>query len=110
MAEKLERTIYIKWIRSGIGFPRKQKRVMSSLGLSRLNQVVERPDTPHIRGMVASVPHLVSIVEKPPEAGWRSDSGYRIVPRSESPVPEKVNAPAEAAVTVEPAGETPAES
>jgi large subunit ribosomal protein L30 len=33
------------------------------LGLRKLQQVVERPDTPSIRGMVAKVPHLVRIVD-----------------------------------------------
>ncbi|MFN7621979.1 MAG: 50S ribosomal protein L30, partial [Acidobacteriota bacterium] len=33
------------------------------LGLTKLQQIVERPDTPSIRGMVAKVPHLLRIVE-----------------------------------------------
>lgn len=56
-------TIRIKWIRSFICAPVKQKRVVKGLGFTRLNQVVERPDTPEIRGMVKKVPHLVEIVE-----------------------------------------------
>ncbi len=36
--------------------------VIKGLGFTRLNQVIERPDTPAIRGMVAKVPHLVEIV------------------------------------------------
>jgi large subunit ribosomal protein L30 len=34
-----------------------------SLGLTKLNQIVERPDTPSMRGMVEKVPHLLRIVE-----------------------------------------------
>jgi large subunit ribosomal protein L30 len=34
-----------------------------SLGLRKLNQVVERPDTPSMRGAVAKVPHLLRIIE-----------------------------------------------
>ena len=41
----------------------KQKRVVRGLGLRKLNQVVERPDTPEFRGMVLKVPHLLAIVE-----------------------------------------------
>ena len=41
----------------------KHKVIVRSLGLTKLNQVVERPDTPAIRGMVAKIPHLVRIVE-----------------------------------------------
>jgi large subunit ribosomal protein L30 len=33
------------------------------LGLTKLNQVVERPDNASIRGVVAKVPHLLRIVE-----------------------------------------------
>ena len=54
--------IQIKLIRSGIGFPMKQKKVIQGLGFSRLNQVVTRPDTPEIRGMVFKIRHLVEIV------------------------------------------------
>ncbi len=54
--------IQLKWIRSSICAPVKQKLVVKGLGFTRLNQVIERPDTPAIRGMVAKVPHLVEIV------------------------------------------------
>ena len=54
--------IQIKWVRSAICAPVKQKLVIKGLGFTRLNQVVERPDTAAIRGMVAKVPHLVEIV------------------------------------------------
>ena len=37
----------------------KHKLVVKGLGFTRLNQIVEREDTPSIRGMVAKVPHLV---------------------------------------------------
>ncbi len=53
----------IQYVRSGIGRPKSQKLVVLGLGLRKLNQVVERPDTPQIRGMVAKVPHLVQIIE-----------------------------------------------
>ena len=54
--------IQIKLVRSGIGFPVKQKRVIQGLGFRRLNQIVTRPDTPEIRGMVFKIRHLVEIV------------------------------------------------
>jgi large subunit ribosomal protein L30 len=56
--------IHLKWVRSAICAPYKQKRVVKGLGFTRLNQIVERPDNPAIRGMVAKVPHLVEIVQK----------------------------------------------
>jgi large subunit ribosomal protein L30 len=53
----------IKQIGSIIGCPIKQRQTVRGLGLRRMHQVVERPDTPAIRGMVKKVPHLVAIVE-----------------------------------------------
>ena len=55
-------TIQLKWVRSAICTPVKHKKVVKGLGFTRLNQVIERPDNPAIRGMVAKVPHLVEIV------------------------------------------------
>ena len=56
-------TLRLKYVRSKICTPVKHKRVVEGLGFTRLNQVIERPDTPAIRGMVAKVPHLVEIVQ-----------------------------------------------
>ena len=56
--------IQLKWVRSAICAPVTHKRVVRGLGFTRLNQVIERPDTPAIRGMVAKVPHLVEIVQQ----------------------------------------------
>jgi len=53
----------LKWVRSAIASPVKHKLVIKGLGFTRLNQVIEREDTPSMRGMVAKVPHLVVIVE-----------------------------------------------
>jgi large subunit ribosomal protein L30 len=55
--------IQLKWVRSAICAPQKQKLVIKGLGFTRLNQVIERPDTRAIRGMVAKVPHLVAVVD-----------------------------------------------
>ena len=55
--------IKIKLVRSPICTPEKHKRVVRGLGLRKLNQVVERPDTPEFRGMVAKVPHLLAVVK-----------------------------------------------
>ena len=63
MSKKKTATIRIQWIQSAIGSPEKHKLVVRGLGLRKLQQVVERPDTPSIRGMVAKVPHLVRIVD-----------------------------------------------
>ena len=54
----------IRMIGSVIGCPEKQRATVRGLGLRRLHQVVEREDTPAVRGMVKKVPHLVEIVEQ----------------------------------------------
>lgn len=53
----------IQWVRSAISAPLKHKKVVKGLGFTRLNQIVEREDSPSVRGMVAKVPHLVRIVD-----------------------------------------------
>ena len=61
--ETIENKIKIQWYRSSIATPEKHKVIVRSLGFTKLNQVVERPDNNSIRGMVAKVPHLLRIVE-----------------------------------------------
>ncbi len=56
-------TLKIKYCRSAIGSPEKHKLIVKSLGFKRLNQVVTRVDTPAVRGMVARIPHLVTILD-----------------------------------------------
>ncbi len=58
-----EKSIKIHYYRSAIGYSYKQKQLVKSLGFKRLNQVIERPDTPTIRGIVNKVPHLLRIIE-----------------------------------------------
>jgi large subunit ribosomal protein L30 len=57
-------SITILQFASGIGCPKPQKRVLRALGLRHPNQRVVRPDHPSVRGMVATIPHLVRIVEE----------------------------------------------
>ena len=55
--------IKIKLIGSPICCPEKQKAIVRSLGLKKMNRTVERPDTAAFRGMVAKIPHLLAIVK-----------------------------------------------
>jgi len=55
--------IRIQYYRSFITTPKTHKTIVRSLGLTKLNQIVERPDTDATRGAVAKVPHLLRIVE-----------------------------------------------
>jgi len=54
----------IKLIKSPIGYSERHKRTVKALGLHRLHQTVEQPDTSAVRGMVAKVAHLVKVEEK----------------------------------------------
>jgi large subunit ribosomal protein L30 len=56
-------TIRIKLIGSPICTPDKHKVMVRALGLRKMNQVVEKPDTAGFRGMVKKVPHLLALVE-----------------------------------------------
>jgi len=55
--------IRIQYYRSFIATPQTHKQMVRSLGLTKLNQIVERPDTASMRGAVAKVPHLLRIVD-----------------------------------------------
>jgi large subunit ribosomal protein L30 len=58
-----ERTLRITWVKSSIGYSRRQKSTIRALGLRRLGDVVEQPDTVAIRGMLDKVSHLVLVEE-----------------------------------------------
>ncbi|HPV06318.1 MAG TPA: 50S ribosomal protein L30 [Aggregatilineales bacterium] len=60
---KDQKTLRITLVKSPIGYSQKQKDTVRSLGLSKINQVVEKPNTPQIRGMVAKIEHLVTVEE-----------------------------------------------
>lgn len=55
-------------VRSMVGRPEKQRRILRGMGLTKLNRTVELEDTPAIRGMINKVPHLVEAKEKVDEA------------------------------------------
>ena len=59
--------IKIRLVRSTICAPQKHKIIVRALGLRKLNQVVERPDSPGFRGMVKKVPHLLELVTETSE-------------------------------------------
>jgi large subunit ribosomal protein L30 len=57
-------TYVIKQVRSANGTNGKQRDTLRSLGLRRIGQSVERPDSPQLRGMLHSVRHLIVVEEK----------------------------------------------
>lgn len=67
MAKKEDKSdggqIKIQYYRSMIGYAKKQKEIVKSLGITKLNQTVTRPDSAAARGIVAKIPHLLRIVD-----------------------------------------------
>jgi large subunit ribosomal protein L30 len=59
MAKRLR----VKLVRSPIGYSVRQKRTVEALGLRKMQQTVEHPDNPAVRGMVERVIHLVEVEE-----------------------------------------------
>ena len=60
----MAKTIKIRQVRSPIGYNKKQREVLRGLGLRRIRHVVEREDSPAVRGMVHRIKHLVEVVEE----------------------------------------------
>jgi large subunit ribosomal protein L30 len=50
-------------VRSGIGTKPKHRGTLRALGLGRIGKTNTLPDRPEIRGMIARVPHLITVEE-----------------------------------------------
>lgn len=55
------KTLKLTYHKSSVSYPQDQRATVRSLGFTKLNQTIEKPDTPAIRGMVYKVRHLVSV-------------------------------------------------
>jgi large subunit ribosomal protein L30 len=66
MAKKIIRypKIRIRQVRSAIGTTERQKAVLKSLGLHRMNQEVLKDANPAIKGMIQAIPHLLEVKEE----------------------------------------------
>ena len=56
-----DRTLKVTQVRSTIGFNRKQRDILRSLGLRRIRHTIEVADTPEMRGIILKVRHLVTV-------------------------------------------------
>ena len=56
-------TIKIKLIKSPIGRTSKHKKTVTALGFSKVGQVLEKQDTPQVRGMINAIDYMVEIVD-----------------------------------------------
>ena len=60
----MAKTIVVRQIGSPIRRPAKQRQTLIGLGLNKMHKTRELEDTPSVRGMVRTIPHLVEIVEE----------------------------------------------
>ncbi len=58
-----DKTLRITLVRSSIGEKPKTRACVRTLGLRKIRQTVERPDTSEVRGLIARVRHLVEVDE-----------------------------------------------
>jgi large subunit ribosomal protein L30 len=64
MANKQSKTITVEQIGSPIRRPKEQRATLVGLGLNKMHRKRTLEDTPAVRGMIASVSHLVRIVDE----------------------------------------------
>lgn len=67
MAESDSTQLRITQVRGTIGSLRNQRETLRSLGLRRIRHAVVKQDNPQVRGMIATVRHLVTVEEIPSE-------------------------------------------
>jgi large subunit ribosomal protein L30 len=53
----------IKLVKSPIGRPEAHKKTVKALGLRKIGQVVEKNDTPQIRGMIHHIDYMVEVID-----------------------------------------------
>jgi large subunit ribosomal protein L30 len=58
-----EKILQLTLVKSPIGYSERQKATVRALGFRRMNQTIEKVDTPSLRGMLNKVSHLVRVEE-----------------------------------------------
>jgi large subunit ribosomal protein L30 len=66
MAANATKTVQVRYVKSAIGYPERQKRTVRALGLKRLGDQIEVSANDATLGMLARISHLVEVV--PPDA------------------------------------------
>ena len=59
----MKKSLSIKLIKSVIGKPEKQRKIVRAIGLRRINHEVLHEDTPMIRGMIHKISHMLEVSE-----------------------------------------------
>ena len=63
MPKAKNKMLRITQVKSSIGYQKKARLTLEALGLRRMNQTVEKVDTPAIRGMVKKIDYLLKVEE-----------------------------------------------
>ena len=63
MAEKKQKMLKVTYVRSVIGYNKKQAKILEALGLTKQNQTKLLPDNDSVRGSLFHVKHLVTVEE-----------------------------------------------
>ena len=64
MTKTKKQTLKITQVKSRIGYKKKAKATLDAMGLKKMNQTVELPDNPAIRGMIKKIEYLIKVVDK----------------------------------------------
>ena len=64
MAKIKKQTLKITQVKSRIGYKKKAKATLDAMGLKKMNQSVELPDNPAIRGMIKNIKYLIKVEDK----------------------------------------------
>jgi large subunit ribosomal protein L30 len=62
MADNATKTVQVRYVKSVIGYPERQKRTVRALGFKRLGDQIEVSTNDAILGMLARISHLVEVV------------------------------------------------
>ena len=64
MTKTKKQTLKITQVKSRIGYKKKAKATLDAMGLKKMNQTVELPDNPAIRGMIKKIEYLIKVEDK----------------------------------------------
>ncbi len=64
MTEKKQKMIKVTWVKSAIGYNKKQAKIVEALGFKKLNETRLLPDNDSIRGSIFLVKHLLKVEEE----------------------------------------------
>ena len=61
MAKEKQQMLKITQVKSRIGYKKKPKATLDAMGIKKMNQTVELPDNPAIRGMIKKIEYLIRV-------------------------------------------------